>query len=343
MNLTIFKLVSSSFSYSPFITNHISNQFQTQLISNSYFHNYITNFFYGHYSSIQTNFFKSNLFSNFLHSPIHISNSLYDGIALFMDYFNKKNIIIKNIKNKWHVDSYFNTLFITCCSFSSCKSHDGGAINSYGCNVTIYYCQFIKNRAKNSGAVSISDSPNGTILNSLFYMNSAKRFGSMHLDGHDNSNDANIHGCNFSHNSANLWIGCLRIQHNHGTISKSIFFSSKSEEYGTIFDYSHYPGTRVWSHDIIMNNSAKIAAGLTIYHLNHNGSLEYCIFQKNVNTDEKRGTSIYIHSDNDHLTLKNCYFDGSRQTELFVFFTDTSSIHVDDSCSFEKIINTNIN
>ena len=283
---------------------------------------------------------ESCFFSHFLRSSIFTSKLLSNPNnfhhKFFFPFFNNRNIVINNIKNKWHLDSYSNNLFISDCSFCFCKSHDGGAIDLYKCNVTINRCQFTKNRAKNSGAVSISDSPNGTVLNSNFYMNGAKRFGSMHLDGHDNSDHGNIHNCNFSHNSAITWVGCLRIQHNHGKISNCIFYGSNSEEFGTIFDYSHTPGTRLWSHDIIINNSAKIASGLTIYHLNHQGSLEFCIFQKNINTKEKRGTSIYIHSDNDHLTLKHCSFDGPKETELFVFFSDTSHIQVDESCFFDQ-------
>lgn len=343
MNLTLHTLISHSLSFSPFLTTNKQSHFQHSIIHHCRFTKYFSSFLYGIESVSSNNSILHSSFTNFLSSPIYIQKStfkfsnIFDSIYSFA--FTKNPIYLNSSQSRWHTEySQPRTIYIFGCFFSKCKSREGGAIHTEQSNVTIDSSRFIANAAKNSGAVSLADGPSGIIKNSLFQSNSAKRFGALHLDGHDNTNFGQIVLSNFTNNFAKVWIGCLRIQHNHGDITDCIFHKSHSQEFGAIWDYSHLPGKRHWVRDCILNNTADIGSGITIYHLNHVGFMNNCIFQNNINGKYKRGNSIYLYSDNDHITLNNCIFDGSIDSQILVYFSDSSSVEGIDSNFFMQNI-----
>lgn len=244
----------------------------------------------------------------------------------------RTNFEYKHIKNKWHILAEYGKVKIIDCSFYKCRSSDGGAIKSCKAEIIIQDSIFSENFAKNSGAISISDSCNAEISNTQLIKNSAKRFGAMHVDGQEVTNKEYIQQTNFTQNYAKAWIGGLRLQHNEGKISECFFDGNFAPEFGALFDFGYSPGERSIDLTIFLNNTSKeIGSGLTIYHSNFNGKITNSIFIGNRNENHFLGGSIYLHSDSDILFVEKCKFDQPEKESILVYFADTSKIMPSDN------------
>lgn len=153
-------------------------------------------------------------------------HSLSRSIKTSFFYPFQTNFEYKHIKNKWHTLVEHGKVIIIDCTFYKCKSSNGGAIETYKSETIIKDSLFLENSAKNSGAISICDCCNAEISNSQLIKNNAKRFGAMHIDGQEVKNKEQIKQTNFTQNSAKVWIGGVRLQHNEGKLFDCIFDSN---------------------------------------------------------------------------------------------------------------------
>jgi hypothetical protein len=234
----------------------------------------------------------------------------------------------QSIKNKWHIDRDDGNVTVISCCFFKCKFVIGGAISLLRADATISKSQFFSNRAKNSGAVSIQDAHKINISDCLFLSNLAKRFGAGHFDGHVDSDFADVENTNFTFNSAERWIGGLRIQHNGGKVRQCAFERNIASEYGALWDYSHRPAVRLLADLVFLNNSCQSSgSSFTAFHLNFRGEMMRSTFVKNWNRDGEAGTAVYLYSDGDWLNLSKCLFDSRKSESLLVYFEDTSGIN----------------
>jgi hypothetical protein len=241
-------------------------------------------------------------------------------------------VTYQSVRDKWHIDHLGGFVSVIDCCFHSCHFGVGGAIGLFRSDAQISHCVFLSNVAKTSGAVSIADSRNSTVIDSLFVGNSARRFGAMHCDGHFASDFFGLSGDNFTANSAREWIGGLRMQHCGGFVKESVFDSNHAEEYGAFWDFSHRPGVRSMTAIVVLNNSVERAgAGFTGFHMHFRGELNASVFARNRNGDRSPGTAVMLYSDGQTLTVSQCAFDGPREEVFWVSFGDTSEIQEADS------------
>jgi hypothetical protein len=237
------------------------------------------------------------------------------------------NVSYQSVRDKWHIGRVGGFVSVIDCCFHFCHFGVGGAIDLFGSDALIYHCLFLSNFAKTSGAVSIADSHNSTVIGSLFVGNSARRFGAMHCDGHFAGDFFGLSGDNFTANSAREWIGGLRMQHCGGFVKESVFDSNRAEEYGAFWDFSHRPGVRSMTAIVLVNNSAEgTGAGFTGFHMHFQGQLNASVFARNRNGDRSPGTAVILFSDGQTLTVSHCAFDCPRDEAFWVGFGDTSEI-----------------
>lgn len=228
---------------------------------------------------------------------------------------------------------------ITCthCTFKNCKNRigqKGGAFQTVQCTTYLLYCTFIDNFATFSGSVEIQDSPLGIVNYTLIYRSSAERFGAMMLDGHELTDTGSISYSNFTCNSAEKWIGGVRLQHNGGVIKFSNFVKNSAQSYGAIWDYISKPAFRELDHLYILNNTAnEIGAGFTSYHLLFIGTAKNCVFYGNRNLNGFNGRSILVHSYASSMNVKQCCFEGEKEIEMTTYFVE-SLINDDGTNSF---------
>lgn len=314
MNISFFSLILlHKTSYSPFLSIH-RNYIPHSLSFSNTKANYLSNhFIYSSYFNGITSF-SDSLFSNFLTSAISISS-----ISEFSDTALSERIHKQGKKN----------ISCTRCTFINCSNKlvdNGGAFLTVGCNSTLLYCVFCNNYAKFSGSVEIQDAPIGIVNFTSIKNSHAERFGAMMLDGHEPENIGSIHFSNFSSNNADKWIGGVRLQHNGGSITYSIFYNNSAVHYGALWDYSHKPSKRDMHHLFFLNNTAhEIGAGFTSYHLLYRGTLTHSVFYGNRNLNSFDGRSVLVHSDSSELNVGNCCFEGEERAEMITYF-DSSKI-----------------
>jgi hypothetical protein len=249
------------------------------------------------------------------------------------------NVTYQSVRDKWHIDRLGGFVSVIDCCFRCCRFGVGGAIGLFRSDALISRCVFVSNVAKTSGAVSIADSHNSTVIGSLFAGNSARRFGAMHCDGHIAGDFFGLSGDNFTANSAREWIGGLRMQHCGGFVKDSVFDSNHAQEYAAFWDFSHRPGMRSMTAIVVVNNSADGGgAGFTGFHMHFRGTLNASVFARNRNGDRSPGTAVMLCSDGQTLTVSQCAFDCPRDEAFSVSFGDTSEIREAD-CVFSTEVN----
>lgn len=313
MNLTVSSLfLLHNLARSPFLTlssnYHSSNLNIDQIHVQSSLHHFIFS-----YRITNQVIIKQSSFTNMLASAISLSSK---------SEYNNQNftepLIKKGKKN------------VTCihCIFKNCKNRigeKGGALQTVQCSTSLIYCIFIDNFATFSGSVEIQDAPIGIVNYTLIIKSSAERFGAMMLDGHEVTDIGNIYYSNFTENKAEKWIGGVRLQHNGGNIKFSNFVKNSAQSYGAIWDYGYKPAYRELDHLYILNNTASdIGAGFTSFHLLFIGTANQCVFYGNRNSNGFKGRSILVHSYSSSMNVKNCYFEGEKDTEMTTYFIEST-------------------
>jgi hypothetical protein len=241
-------------------------------------------------------------------------------------------VTYQSVLDKWHIDRQGGFVSVIDCCFHSCRFGVGGAIGLFRSDALIARCVFLSNIAKTSGAVSIADSHNSTVIESLFAGNTARRFGAMHCDGHLAGDFFRLSGDNFTANSALEWIGGLRMQHCGGFVKETVFNANRAEEYAAFWDFAHRPSVRSMTALVVINNSAEGGgAGFTGFHMHFCGYLDVSVFARNRNGDQSPGTAVVLYSDGQMLTVSQCTFDCPREEALWISFRDTSEIHEADN------------
>ena len=283
--------------------------------------NFLFNPFFASFATHSINI-KDSSFSNFLSNAIKIDN--------YHDYAD--NVYTKRLKV-----SKEGNLTILRCTFKKCINQideNGGAFVSTGCNTFILYCNFENNSALYSGAAEIQNAPLAIVNSTTMIGNHAERFGAMMADGTDPSDISRISYSNFTYNSADKWIGAIRVQHNGGSVKFSNFIGNMAESYGAYWDFSHKPSYRNLEFITFINNTAnQMGAAFTSYHLLFRGVITNCVFSGNRNENNFPGMSILIFSDSSYLKVENCSFEREKDIEIYLYF-NTSTIDILDSNQF---------
>ena len=264
---------------------------------------------------------KDSHFSNFLHSPIHLS---------------LKHKLVENKRLTKRVKTDKGILVVNRCVFENCStSNKGGAVFAEHCDVVqLTNCVFATNSGRYSGAVAIQDAKEVEISRTCVVNNAAEFIGGMYCDGkaENKVQFCSIRDTNFSSNTANKWTGAIRIDHGSFSISACVFSSNTAQTCGACFDFSWEPSQSTIHTTQFLNNSAYSRGGaFCAFHMMHHSTFDSCVFYGN--RCNSSGNSIHIESTDSEVRLTSCVFEKEQTQELAMRF-DGSHFVVDNTCIF---------